>query len=570
MKHNPLTRIRFLSICVFLFAAVLIGKLYYVQVVHGDEFSERADRQYVKPNQVLFDRGTIFFETKNGTTISAATVKEGFTLVMHPKQIVDPEAAYAILKPLVPEIDREQFMAKSTLKEDPYEELVKRVDRDLGIKIGEMNIPGIRVYKENWRYYPGNKLAAHTVGIVGYKEDVLAGRYGLERYYEEVLERQQSSLYINFFAEVFSNINNTFLKGKELQGDIVATIEPTVQNYLEESLDDINKDWNADSIGGIIINPKNGEIYAMAAMPTFNGNNLKDEKDPRVFSNPLVENVYEMGSIIKPISMAAGIDSGAVTRESTYKDDGFLVLNGRRISNYDGQARGVVSMQEVLSQSLNTGVAHVVTKVGNDKFADYMYKFGLAELTGIDQPNEQTGITDNLKSNRDIELATAAYGQGIAMSPIATARALSVLANGGTLITPHLVKRIDYKLGISKTIDPKEGKRVIKKETSDEITRMLVEVVDKALKHGEVRLPRYSIAAKTGTAQIADKEEGGYYLDRYLHSFFGYFPAYDPKFLVFLYQVNPKGATYASETLTYPFIDIAKFLINYYEVTPDR
>jgi len=567
--HTPLFRIRLLSFFVVVFAFVLIAKLYHVQIVNGSEYSDRADRQYIKPNQVLFDRGSIFFETKDGTTIGAATVKEGFTLVMHPKQLADAEAAYATLSTIVP-LSKEEFMEKAKKVDDPYEELLRKVDRKVGIQIGELGIPGIRVYKENWRYYPGNKMASHTVGLVGYKGDELGGRYGLERYYEDILGRSSGGLYVNFFAEVFSNIKNTLFNGRELEGDIVTTIEPSVQNYLETTLENIHNDWSPDEIGGIIIDPRTGEIYAMAALPDFNANNLKEEKDPRVFSNPLVENVYEMGSIIKPLTMAAALDTGVVTAASTYKDDGFLVLNNRRISNYDGKARGVVKMQEILSQSLNTGVAYLVTKIGKEQFADYMRSFGIGELTGIDQPNEQAGITENLRSSRDIELATAAYGQGIAMSPIATVRALSTIANGGMLITPHLVKRIDYKVGVSKTIEPDPGTRVLKKETADEVTRMLVEVVDTALKRGEVKMEDYSVAAKTGTAQIADNVNGGYLDDQYLHSFFGYFPSYNPQFLVFLYQVKPKGADYASETLTYPFIDIAKFLINYYEVAPDR
>ncbi len=143
-----------------------------------------------------------------------------------------------------------------------------------------------------------------------------------------------------------------------------------------------------------------------------------------------------------------------------------------------------------------------------------------------------------------------------------------MLANGGYLVTPHLVKEIDYKIGTKKTISYPKGEQVLKPETSEEISRMLTEVVDTALKNGDVRLPNYSVAAKTGTAQIANS--GGYYEDRYLHSFFGYFPSYDPKFLVFLYTYYPKNVQYASETLTDTFIDITKFLINYYNIPPDR
>ena len=169
-----------------------------------------------------------------------------------------------------------------------------------------------------------------------------------------------------------------------------------------------------------------------------------------------------------------------------------------------------------------------------------------------------------------IEYATAAFGQGIAMTPIGTVRALSTLANGGELITPHLVQRIKYKTGFSKEISFVDGNRVITEETATEITRMLVKVVDEALLGGTVKIDNYSIAAKTGTAQIARLEERGYYDDRFLHSFFGYFPAYDAQFFVFFLTLEPKEVRYASQTLTRPFMDTVNFLINYYNIPPDR
>jgi stage V sporulation protein D (sporulation-specific penicillin-binding protein) len=229
-----------------------------------------------------------------------------------------------------------------------------------------------------------------------------------------------------------------------------------------------------------------------------------------------------------------------------------------------------VNMQEVLSQSLNTGVSFVVRKMGKSEFADYMTRFGLSEETGIDLPGENHGRLENLKTSRDIEYATASFGQGISTTPIATVRALSTLANGGKLIVPHVVKKINYTSGLYNNISYiNEAKQVIKKETSEEISRMLTVVVDEALANGKVSLPNYSVAAKTGTAQIA-KPGGGYYDDRWLHSFFGYFPSYQPRFLVFLYTIEPKGVGFASQTLTTPFMDIVKFLINYYNISPDR
>ncbi|MCK5059712.1 MAG: penicillin-binding protein 2 [Candidatus Pacebacteria bacterium] len=562
-------RLSMLSVLFFAFTLILIGRLYFLQIVYGQDFSDRADRQYVHPTETLFDRGTIFFKYKDGLLLSAAMLKTGFTVAITPKLIEDPEATYTALSSLFP-LDQEDFFARVAKKDDPYEKIAGRIEESVGNQIEALKLPGVILTRERWRFYPSGSLGAHLLGLVGYKEDTLAGRYGLERYYDEVLGRAGGNLYVNFFAEIFGNIKEKIIDHKESEGDIIATIEPAVQGFLEGQLEEINETWFPEHIGGIIINPENGEIYAMASLPTFDPNSFGLEKGISVFSNPLVENVYEMGSIVKALTMAAGLDSQAVTPDTFYEDRGSVVIEGATISNYDGKAHGWVDMHEVLNESLNTGAVFVVSQMGNKTFADYMKKFKVDEETGVDLPNETYGLVENLNSPRDIEYATASFGQGIAFTPIATVRAISALGNGGYLIDPHIVKKINYRSGLSKTIHIDKGKQILKKETSEEITRMLVKVVDEALLEGTVALPHYSIAAKTGTAQVAKEEGGGYYKNVYLHSFFGYFPAYNPQFLVFFYLMYPKEVRYASQTLTHPFIDTAKFLINYYEVPPDR
>ena len=569
MNSNSVLRIRIITGFLCFFALVIIGKLYFVQIVQGDVYADKADRQYIAPQGDLFDRGSIYFTTQSGEEVEAATMKEGFTLAMIPKHMTDALAAYDAVNKIV-ELDKESFLVRASKRDDPYEELKKKIDKETANQIEALNIPGIQLVKDRWRAYPGDELASHALGLIGFnKENIVAGRYGLERFYEGNLSRSTSTTYRNFFAEIFSGIERV-IGGEPHQGDIVTTIEPDVEHALEEQLKAVKKQWNSESVGGIVMNPKTGEIYAMASLPNFNPNSLKDIADPKVFSNPLVEYVYELGSIMKPITMSIGIDSGAVTPSTHYDDKGTMVLNNKRISNFDGKARGWVDMQEVLSQSLNTGIAYIVSKIGNDTQTEYMLNFGFGELTGIDLPNESNHIVENLKSKRDVEHVTAGYGQGVAVTPIAMVRALSAVANGGTLVTPHLGKKVDYDVGGSKTFDYPAGRRVLKKTTTEDVTRMLVKVVDTALLKGKVKMDHYSIAAKTGTAQMADKASGGYYTDRYLHSFFGYFPAYDPKFIVFLFNVHPKGAEYASETLTMPFIDLTKFLITYYQIPPDR
>lgn len=567
-------RLRLLSFGVLGFAAILILKLYFVQIILGDNFREKAEHQYVAGAN-YFDRGSIYFSTKAGEQVPAATIKNGFTLALNPillSPLSDSElqSIFDKVNAVVPIPDSEEFFAKAHKYGDPYEELLNHLTQAQGEAIQKLKIQGVSAFREKWRVYPGGSMAAHTVGFIGFKGDELAGRYGLERFYEGVLERKGDEAFVNFFAEVFSNIKKSVTPGEARQGDIVTTIEPTVESYLEERLQKVEDMYGSEFTGAIIMDPKTGEIVAMAQNPTFNPNDLSNAS-VELFRNRFVEDRYEMGSIIKPLTMAAGIDAKAVTPKTTYNDPGCETLNKKTFCNYDLVSHGSnVSMQTVLSKSLNTGVAFVVKKMGNKTFADYMFKYGLGETTGIDLPNEGVSLVSNLKTNRDLEYAQASFGQGIALTPITTVRALSVLANGGYLVTPHLVKEIQYKITPKKVINYKRGEQVISTTTSETISRMLTEVVDTALKNGTVKLPNYSVAAKTGTAQIAKPGGGGYYEDRYLHSFFGYFPAYDPKFIIFLYTYYPKGVQYASETLTDTFIDLTKFLINYYGIPPDR
>ncbi len=567
MKSSSSFRITLLYGSIFLVAFVLVVRLYSLQVMDGEAYSDQANRQYTAPERGMFNRGSIYFKDKDGNLVSAATLKTGYILAINPKGIENAKDTYEKISKIL-KIDAGTFYNKVNKKNDPYEEIATHLDKKIADKIKALKLNGVKLYKQRWRFYPGGTLAAQTLGFIGYEGNSLAGRYGIERYYEDFLKRDNKSLYINFFAEVFSNIGKS-LSGKKEEGDVILGIEPSVQFYLESELKKAKEKWKSDEGVGVVIDPNNGQIYALAIDPSFNLNDFRDGK-LSTFGNPFVEEVREMGSIIKALTMSIGLDTGSVTAKTTYDDRGHIFLDGSKISNYDGRARGVIPMQQILSQSLNVGAAFVESKIGNKKFAKYMMNLGLGEETGIDLPNETFGLVSNLKSPRDLEYATASFGQGIALTPVETVRALCTLANGGKLITPHLATDIRYRTGVTRELIFPEGKRIFKKSTTDEITRMLVKVVDEALMGGTVKLKHYSIAAKTGTAQMAKENGRGYYKDKYLHSFFGYFPAYKPRFLIFFYLVNPQGTDYASHTLTTPFMNMVKFLINYYEIPPDR
>lgn len=570
MKSNFTSRFRWILAGVVLFTLILIFKAFLLQIVHGSFYKDAAYRQYATPASNIYERGSIYFTRKDGELVSAAVQTTGYKVALNTAKLKDIDGVYADISK-VATLDKGTFTEKASKKNDPYEEIITHLNKTDADKISAMKIPGVSIFKEKWRFYPGGNLASHALGLVGYKGDDLGGRYGLERQYDDQLSRNNESPYVNFFAEVFSNINKTFFSGGPKEGDIVTSIEPNVQSLLEKKLGEVKSKYNADAVGGIIMNPIDGSIYALTVKPDFNPNDLSSVKDTSLFSNPLVENVLEFGSVVKPLNMAAALDTGVVTPTTAYNDKGSVIVEKKEIFNFDKKGRGPgTTMQDVLNQSLNTGMVLVEQKLGKQRLKDYLLAYGIKDKTGIDLPNETSGLVSNLNSPRELEYANASFGQGIALTPMEMVRALASLANGGNLVVPHLATKIKYNDGTFKNISYETTPTKISKKTSEEITNMLVTVMDKSLKNGTAKMDNFSVAIKTGTAQVANNTTGGYYEDKHTHSFFGYFPAYEPRFIVFLYAVDPQGVPFAAQTWADPFIDITKFLLNYYEVSPDR
>lgn len=567
MRNNSPLRL-YLVAGIFVLAGLwLAGKLFFIQIVSGAEYRETAERQYNQSLGRTFNRGSIFLSSRNGILVSGATLASGYILAINPSLLTDPQAVYDKLRQVLPNLDEAQFKAKSRRRYDPYEEVAGRLDESAAAAVRALKLPGVEIIEERYRSYPGAALAAHVLGFIGYQGNVYAGRYGLEKQYEEVLRRAGGVTFSTFLAELLSGPISGRAAGG-LGGDLITTIEPKVQQFLEDELETVMAKWQSRAAGGIILDPKTGAVLAMAARPAFEPG--EKQIDLSLLVNPLVERVYEMGSIMKPLTLAAGLDAGAVNEDTYYTDAGSLVVGDKIISNYDGRARGRVPLQEILNQSLNTGAVFVMQQLGRERFRQYIDDFGLGQKTGVDLPGEVKGLISNLETGSEIEYATAAFGQGLAVTPLNITVALSSLANGGRLIQPRVVDRIRYTTGVTAETRAAPGRQVIKADTARRITAMLVKVVDEVLDGGRARLEHYRVAAKTGTAQIPRSDGQGYETDKFFHSFFGYFPATGPRFSVFLYTLEPTGAKYASQTLTLPFSNLAKFLLNYYQVPPDR
>ncbi len=568
MRSSVARKVLWLQCGVLLLSVLLLIRLYDLQIIRGEYYAARSETQQGIHSDADDERGTIFFQNKSGALSTAAGSEFGYTIALQPNKIENRPELFARLSKSVPSLSEAKIAQALQNTTDPYEEVASRVLKAEIDALIAAGVPkGVLLLRDSWRAYPGKKLAAHTIGLLRFENSSStkqSGAYGLERSYDEALSKPSTGS-----GDSFTRVGvRLFGKAKEPGADLITNIEPTVQSRLEEILGNYNSTWNPTEVGGIILDPKTGAVIAATSLPTFDPSDVK-ATDVNTLSNPLVEKVYEFGSTMKPITMASAIDAGEVTSKTTYNDTGSVTIQGKKVSNYDGRARGVVPVQEILSQSLNVGIAFLVNKLGPEEMHNYLQKFGLTEETGIDLPGEASPLTSNIDTDHLLELTNAGFGQGIAVTPFAMARALSVLANDGSLVQPHVGKFLSYPGGIEKTLGWSPERRVVSEKAAKETTDMLVKVVDSALKNGAARNDQLTIAAKTGTAQIPSPK-GGYYTDRYLHSFFTYFPADNPKFLVFFYAVAPQGALYAADTWTESFKSITTFLISYYQIPPNR
>ena len=563
------SRIRLALVAIILFSAFIGARLFFLQVASGNYYKTQAARQQIFSQVLTPRRGNIFMREKSGELTPVASTKEGYLIYINPKKLTDPETAYEKLSAIT-KLDKADFLARASKKDDPYEIVAHHLEREAAEKIEDLKLDDVGVAPEEWRVYPAKTLASHVIGFLGYKNDELEGRYGLERFYESELKGQEGYLRADRSAGgILLELGRSLFSPPEEGKDIVLTIEPNVQTFLERKLAEVQEKWKPTKGGGIIMEPKTGKILAMAAFPNFDPNSYGKTQSLGTFVNPLVENVFELGSVFKPLTMGAGINEHLITPETTYLDKGYLVLDGYTIKNFDEKGRGKITMQKVLEESLNTGAAFVAEKLGKENLRKYFLAYGLGEKTGITLPGEVNGNVSNLYSKRDVEYATASFGQGVSATPLEFARAVSALANGGKLMKPYLVERIIRPGREDIITEPQLVREVITPETSETVKKMLVKVVDTALLGGTVKLKHWTAAAKTGTAQIPLENAKGYSED-YLHSFFAWAPGFDSRFLLFLYIEKPQGVKYASQSLGPYFQEIMNFLLTYYEVPPDR
>ena len=562
---------------VIVLSGLVIYRLYVLQVIHGKAYSEAVDRQYqnVLTGQDIV-RGDIYFTYHDGNRLLAATDREYFQLVINNRHITDPLTLRTVLRA---HVNHDQALLEEILqkKNDPYEILVQRLSQEEVSKLQEHTVRGIELHRRLERYYPLQDLGSMVLGFVSFLGDDLRGTYGLEKYYDTILRRDTRSdtpslLFSLFGRQDHREQENQTMIEKHIarEGSLITTIEPAVQEYFTEQIQSVDQRWQSTFTAGIIMDARTGQIVAMADSREFDNNQERQH-----YRNVLIEDRYEFGSVMKPLSVAIGLDTKTIDTSFSYHDQGSRTLNGFTINNFDRRGRGSATpLQSILTQSLNTGAAEIALQIGAETFTRYINQLGFGSETGVDLPYENFGKTDNIDTGREIELATASFGQGVAVTAIEMVQAWGALANDGVIHTPHLVDVIEYgDLIPARNIPMGGNQRVFRDDTSQAVTQMLTAIVDNSSTFSPYALPNHSVAIKTGTAQIA-RPTGGYFDDQFLHAFAGYVPAQsaptESRYIIFLFTYKPQGVRFASTTMKDPFFNTVNFLINYFNLPPDR
>lgn len=549
--------------------SVIVYRLFFLQIIKGGVARLEAEAQHSIYKKLVPSRGEIkLAENLTVNTIPIAANSKSYLVYAVPQDVINPSLTAASLSGVLG-IDSAEILGKINQKEKKYVPIKKQLTETEQGKIKELKLPGIFFDSEDTRFYPEKSLLSQVVGFVGYKGNTKAGLYGLERYFEKELAGSAGEL------RAEKDVSGALIFGSKRDEvpaedgvDIILTIDKNIQFQAESVLKDAVDNNSAESGTIIVANPKTGAILAMANYPDFDPNQYNKVENPRYFNNDAVTGNYEPGSIFKAITMAAAINENKISPDSTFNDTGSVVIDNYTIKNSDNKAHGVVTMTQVLDESLNTGVIYAKEQIGNEKFYQYLKDFGLGQVTGVEL-FETKGNLDNLKQNIRVNYHTATFGQGITVTPIQLIQSYTALANGGKMMKPFLVQSKIKPDGETENTEPQIVRQVITPKTANIISAMLVDVVENG--HGKkAGVPGYYIAGKTGTAQVPKKDGKGYEENNNIGSFIGFGPAEDPQFVMLVRINHPKDVKFAEVTAAPAWGKMAQFILNYLHIPPTR
>ncbi len=550
MKRDPTkNRLIFLLVVVIASLAGIAARLVFVQYVQAKKFTGMAVGQRMHEIKLDGERGMIY--DRNGQQLAinldACSVYATPYFIKKPTETAVKIGAILGMKP--------STLEKKLREKSGFVYLARQVDLDKVKQIKELNIEGIDFISERKRYYPCGTLAAQVIGFTGVDNQ---GLNGLELAYEETLHGRSGKLLVEgdpagapIPGGIYSRIDPT--DGE----DIYLTIDKDIQYRAETEVQQLVKDYSAKGSSIIVMNPKNGEIYAMASAPGFNPNSYGQASDD-VIKNRAVTDTYEPGSTAKLITAVAGIAENAVGLDEIFYCPAQLEFDGEQFGEYDGKGKGDLDITGIISQSSNVGAILIGERVGREKLYKYLTELGLGKTTGIDFPGEAEGIIPSPDEWSATSIATIPYGQGITATPLQMLGVFAIVSNDGVRVRPHLVDS-----------DRTERKQVISKETAVAAQKILINVVDEGTGKN-AKIAGYEVGGKTGTAQKVG--ENGYEKGKYVISFAGYVADLDPQLAIIVTVDEPQATgpqpLYAATIAAPVFRSIAEFSIKHLKIPP--
>lgn len=533
-------------------------RLLYWQVARAGDLRIIGENQSADKLPIIATRGDIL----SSDDFPLATNKISYLLYANPKVVTNVSSYAHTLAPL---LDAEEASVSALLSKNLFwVRLADRLPDTKKQEIEKLKLSGLGFQEESERYYPEASMAAHLIGFLG--KDLSGadhGFFGLEGYYNGQLSGRNGSLYVVKDA-LGHPVVNDIREEKKIDGrSITLSVDRTIQYLAEKRLSEGVAKYEAAGGSIVVMDTKTGKILAEASVPDFDPQHYYDF-DNSSFKNPVVSDLYEPGSTFKVLVMSAALDLGKVKPNTRCTAcSGPVPINQYDIKTWNNQYLPNLTMTEVIQHSDNTGMVFVERKMGEDNFLAYLTRFGIGSETGIDLQGE---VPNPLRDTwREIDLATASFGQGISVTPIQLITAVNAIANGGKLMKPYVVQAITDENGKKVEIKPVKQRQVIKESTAKVMAWIMVNAVEK----GEAqwtKLPHYSIAGKTGTAQIP--VAGHYDPNQTVASFVGFFPANDPKVTMLVVVHRPKTSIYGAETAAPIFFKTAQDIINYYGIPP--
>ncbi len=544
----------------------MVGRLAWIQIVSHGKYSLDAQAEHLDKEPIRSSRGAIL--DRNGFPLATSTDAFDIYVDRRAWRSDSPDRPQRVANAIAPLLGKNTDSVLAFLKNDadgPIGLVEDQVDFDVGQQIQKMALPGISVVAATKRYYPEGDIASGIIGFLGRDHKGLAG---LEADLDDTLNGTPGAIYFerDSTGQPIAFGQSRIEPGKQ-GSDVKLTLDRYIQRLVENELDKQLKDHQASGGSIIVMDPKTGAILAMASRPSFKLSQLS-LGNPQIdlFRNRAVTDLYEPGSVMKTITMAAGIDLGRVTPGTTYLDTGTVVRGGATFQNWDFSANGIQTMVDVLQKSLNTGAIFVSDLLGPDNLYKYLKLFGFGDSTNSGMGGEATGL---LRTNKDpgwyaSDLATNSFGQGLAATPLQMITAMSAVINGGRLMRPYIIQEVDGPTG-KRIYDPVMVRQTISPAASQTMSSMLEQVVDGNPVH-KAQVKGYHVGGKTGTTLVSIPT--GYALDSTIASFVGFAPAEDPAFIMLVKIDQPKDDPLGGIVAAPVFGKLAPQILSYMNVPP--